>query len=205
VDAPPPKSEPSPKVGDVPVGELPMSRGPSDRDDALTPLVPTGPPIRPLRRSRWRAVFAVMLAAIPLLCVGAIPLAFHSYDTATRPDRSAPDVVVHNYLQAFLVDRNDATTEQFVCTAPASLADFRAFRADLESREKRFGVTMSVSWGPLDVVPEGNDAASVTTDLFIQQSGSSNGVTSQGEQQETWNFRVVRAPDWRVCGATRTR
>jgi hypothetical protein len=171
----------------------------------LAPLVPTGPPIRPVRRSRWRVVFAVVLAAIPLLCVGAIPLAFHSYDTATRPDRSAPDVVVHNYLQAFLVDRNDAAAGQFVCTVPANLADFRAFRADLQSREKRFGVTISVGWGPLDVVPEGNDAASVTTDLFIEQGRGSTGVTSQGEQQETWDFRVARSPDWRVCGATRTR
>ena len=79
----------------------------------MAPLVPTGPPIRPVRRSRWRVVFAVVLAAAPLLCLGAIPLAFHSYDTATRPDRSTPDVVVHNYLQAFLVDRDDAAARQF--------------------------------------------------------------------------------------------
>ena len=144
------------------------------------------------------------MAAIPLLCVAAIPLAFHSYDSATRPDRSAPDVVVHNYLQSFLVVPDDAVASQFVCTVPESLAAFRAFRADLRSREQRFGVTFSFGWGSLDVVPEGSDAASVTTDLSIAQHSKSNGVTSQGEQHETWNFRVVRSPDWRVCGATRT-
>ena len=109
-----------------------------------------------------------------------------------------------NYLQSFLVVPDDAVASQFVCTAPASLADFQAFRADLRSREKRFGVTFSFGWGSLDVVPEGSDAASVTADLSIAQSSRSNGVTSQGEQHETWDFRVVRSPDWRVCGATRT-
>ncbi|MET7670749.1 hypothetical protein ABZS39_21795, partial [Micromonospora luteifusca] len=34
-------------------------------------------------------------------------------DGAAAPDRSAPDVVVDNYLRAFLVDRNDARANLF--------------------------------------------------------------------------------------------
>src|SRR5215475_2839637 len=117
-------SEPSHGVS----GDVPAPR-PSSDPAVLTPLVPTGPPIVRVRRSRWRHAFAVAIAVVPLLCVVGIPFAFHSYDVATRPDRSAPDVVVHNYLQAFLVDRDDAVAGNFACADKSGLAPLAAFRA----------------------------------------------------------------------------
>jgi hypothetical protein len=204
VDAQPPGSTPESRAGATQVGDVSSPRAPADRDDALAPLVPTGPPIRPVRRSRWRVVFAVVLAAIPLLCVGAIPLAFHSYDTATRPDRSAPDVVVHNYLQAFLAEPDDASARQFVCANPSGLADLANLRGDLEARERQYHVNLAVSWGALTVVSEGRDAASVTTTLSIVQASGSGGVGTRGEQNEEWTFGVVRTDEWRVCSAART-
>lgn len=105
--------------------DVPGQRPPPDLT-ALTPLVPTGPPFQRVRRSRWRVAFAVLLAVVPLLCIGGIPFVFHSYDTATQPGRSAPDVAVHNYLQAFLVNRNDAAATQFACVDQSGLASSRS-------------------------------------------------------------------------------
>lgn len=204
MDAQPPEWTPEPGAGATQLGDRVVPRAPSDRDDALAPLVPVGPPIRLARRSRWRVVFAVVLAAIPLLCVGAIPLAFHSYDTATRPDRGAPDVVVHGYLQALLVNRDDASARQLACTNPSGLAELEDVRDDLEARERQYHVNIAVSWGALTVVSEGDDAASVTATLSMVQVNGSGSVGTLGEQNEQWTFGVVRTSEWRVCSATRT-
>ena len=53
------------------------------------------------------------------------------YNRATTPDRSAPDVVVDNYLRAFLVDRNDARADLFTCEGEADLAGVRGLRDEI--------------------------------------------------------------------------
>gem|GEM_PF-1109593 len=199
MDAQPPGSTPESRAGATQVGDVPAPHAPADRDDALAPLVPTGPPIRPVRRSRWRVVFAVALAAIPLLCVGAIPLAFHSYDTATRPDRSAPDVVVHNYLQAFLADRDDASARQFVCTPQSDLGAFQAFRSTIESGERRAGQSVSFTWVEGTATSAGPDAAS----LDVRIVSTVGGVTGGGSESDSWTFTTHLADTWCVASATK--
>lgn len=179
------------------LGDPVAPRAPSDRDDALAPLVPIGPPMRPPRRSRWRVVFAVVLAAIPLLCVGAIPLAFHSYDTATRPDRSAPDVVVHNYLQAFLVDRDDASARQFVCAPQSNLPAVQDYRSTIEAGERRAGESVSFTWVEAPVTSAGPDAASVDVRIVA----TIGGVTSGGSQSDLFAFTTHLAGQWCVASA----
>ena len=141
----------------------------------------------------------MVLAAIPLLCVAAIPLAFHSYDTATRPDRSAPDVVVHNYLQAFLAERDDASARQFVCAPQSDLAAFGAFRSTIESGEQRASQQVSFTWVEGAVTPAGPDAAS----LDVRVVSTIGGVNGGGSESDQWTFTTHLAGTWCVASATK--
>jgi len=141
----------------------------------------------------------MVLAAIPLLCVGVIPLAFHSYDTATRPDRTKPDVVVHNYLQAFLVDRDDASARQFVCSGQSKLPAVADYRSTIEAGEQRAGQSVSFTWVEAPVASAGPDAASVDVRIIA----TIGGVSSGGSQSDLFTFTTHLADQWCVASATR--
>jgi hypothetical protein len=63
-------------------------------------------------------------------------------------------------------------------------------------REQRFGVDIDVIWGPLTVIPEG-DQRIVSTEItrFIINAESS---------VQPWSFTVVDQGGWKVCVAQRT-
>jgi hypothetical protein len=157
------------------------------------PGAPPAPPTAP-RRSRKLIVLAVLGGLVALFIMGTGTLLF-LYDRATAPDRSAPDVLVDNYLRAYLVDRNDVLARQFVCDS-ARLTELEAFRADLQEREKRFQVSLKVSWGPLDVQARG-ESATVTVDLIT--TAVINNMFYNGQQ--SWRFETRKDGGWRVCEA----
>ena len=176
-----------------------VSRVPAQR----SPYDPTGPapatPAPPPQRRRVGRVLAVIAGVLALLCLGGAAVGFLFYDRATAPDRSAPDVVVDNYLRAFLVDRNDTRSNLFTCpNSTEQLADLKSLRSDLQAREQRFDTTLSVKWGSLDVQMQGN-TAEVQVDLII--SAYVDGV-SQSDRQ-AWRFKVRLDDDWRVCGGSK--
>ncbi|GAA2714660.1 hypothetical protein ACFY2R_08725 [Micromonospora olivasterospora] len=174
------------------VSRVPAQRTPPDQL-APQPLAPA--PVRPPRRL-WTAL-TVVAGVAALLLLGGVVAAFVWYDRATTPDRSAPDVVVDNYLRAFLVERNDVKAKQFTCTK-ATLEAVSGLRGELVAREARFATTIFVSWGKLDLQEQG-DAARVQVDLIF--SASVDGV-SQSDRQP-WQFSTTRADDgWRVCDGT---
>ncbi|MGW4153686.1 hypothetical protein ACWEDF_11095 [Micromonospora chersina] len=175
------------------VSRVPAQRTPPEQ---LAPPAPAPAPARPKRR--LRTVLAVVAGVLALLCVGGAVVGFVLYDRATAPDRSAPDVVVANYIQAFLADRNDTKAQGFTCKGTADLDDLRALRDDLVAREKRFDTTISVSWGALSVEQSG-DVAMVEVDLII--SAYVDGI-SQSDRQG-WRFETRRSDGWGVCGAER--
>lgn len=175
------------------VSRVPAQRTPPEQ---LAPLAPAPAPVRPKRPVR--TVLAVVAGVLAVLCTVGGLVGFVLYDRATAPDRSAPDVVVANYIQAFLDDRNDTKAEEFICARGASLDGLRALRDDLVSREQRFNTTISVSWGPL-AVQESGDVAVVEVDLII--SASVEGIT-QSERQR-WRFETRRDDGWGVCSAQR--
>ncbi len=144
-------------------------------------------------------VFAVVLAAIPLLCVGVIPLAFHSYDTATRPDRSKPDVVVHNYLQLYLNVPDDAAAGQLVCPGPSDLRAIQDYRSTIEAGEQRAGQSVSFTWVEAPVTSAGPDAASVDVRIVA----TIGGVSSAGSQSDLFTFTTHRADQWCVASVAR--
>ncbi|MGW5082550.1 hypothetical protein [Micromonospora echinospora] len=175
------------------VSRVPAQRTPPEQ---LAPLAPAPAPVRPKRS--LRTVIAVVAGVLALLCTGGAVVGFVLYDRATAPDRSAPDVVVANYIQAFLDDRNDTKAQEFTCAKQADLGGLRALRDDLASREQRFDTTISVSWGPL-AVQEAGEVAAVEVELII--SASVEGI-SQSERQR-WRFETRRDDGWGVCSAQR--
>ncbi|MEU4470761.1 hypothetical protein [Micromonospora sp. NPDC023888] len=172
------------------VSHVPAQRAPSEQ----LPPAPVPPETQPPRR-RMRTVLTVVAGVLALLCVGGLAMGLVLYHRASAPDRSAPDVVVDNYLRAFLVDRNDARADLFTCEGGSQLQSLRSLRADLLTREQELNVTILVSWGSLEVKGEG-DAASVVT--VIRRSATVDGI--QQSLTDTWQFDVRKQDDWRVCG-----
>ncbi|MEU8093667.1 Rv0361 family membrane protein [Micromonospora chalcea] len=176
------------------VSRVPAQRTPPEQ---LAPPAPAPAPVRPKRS--LRTVVGVVAGVLALLCTGGAVAGFVLYDRATAPDRSAPDVVVDNYLRAFLVDRNDTKADEFACKSDGDLDAVRGLRAEVEQREANFDVVVRVSWGPLTRVENG-DGESVTTTLTI--SSSADGQT-RSSRREDWQFQVVERDGWRVCGASK--
>ncbi|MEU1585952.1 hypothetical protein [Micromonospora sp. NPDC005710] len=174
------------------VSRVPAQRTPSE------PLPPAqAPPAPQPPRRRMRTVLTVVAGVLALLLLGGVATAYVWYTRASTPDRSAPDVVVDNYLRAFLVDRNDAKAGNFTCESGAELQAVRDLRTEIEQREVKFDVTVRVSWGQLTRAAS-NDGESVRTTLTI--SGSAEGVV-RSSRREDWTFTVVEDDGgWRVCG-----
>ncbi|MGB2569346.1 hypothetical protein ACPFP2_12965 [Micromonospora citrea] len=174
------------------VSRVPAQRTPPEQ--MAPPAVAPAPPPQP---RRTRTVLSVVAGVLALLCVSGAAIGYVLYDRATTPDRSAPDVVVDNYLREFLVNRNDTRAALLVCEGRSDLEAVKALRAEAEQREANFNVVVRVSWGPLSSTKSANGEA-VTTTLTI--AGSSNGQT-RSSRREDWTFDVVDTADgWRVCG-----
>lgn len=173
------------------VSRVPAQRTPPEQ---LAPPAPAPAPERP--RRRLRTVLAIVAGVLALLCGTGGVVGFVLYDRATAPDRSAPDVVVANYIQTFLRDRNDAKAQEFACEGATNLDGLRALRDDLVAREKKFDARISVSWGPLNAQKSG-DVAVVQVELII--SAFIDGITQSDRQG--WRFETRRGDGWRVCSA----
>lgn len=169
---------------------------------AGVPVVPPGSSmaVRATRVSPWPMRLAIFVGVVSLLCVGGLGIAYHLYDVATKPDRSSPDITVHSYLQAMLIDRSNSEATQFTCVDSSQLLSFRQYVEQIESREVQFHATTSFSWGPLTVSRHGNSAA-VTVEI-TQRTFVANSVEA-AESQHAWTFDVTGSADWRVCGAAR--
>ncbi|WP_410814783.1 hypothetical protein [Micromonospora sp. 067-2] len=178
------------------VSRVPAQRTPSEQ----LPPAPATPAQQPPRR-RMRTALIVVGGVLALLMVAGTIAGLVLYSRAAAPDRSAPDVVVDNYLRAFLVDRDDTRAGLFTCEdGAAELQAMRDLRLEVEQRETKFDVVVRVSWGPLTRSSSG-DGESVGTTLTI--AGSADGVP-RSSRRENWVFNVVDDDDgWRVCGGTR--
>jgi hypothetical protein len=147
----------------------------------------------------WRRVLLVVLLVAGVTAVGGIGYGFLLYDQATRPDRSAPDVTVDNYLRGLLMERDDTRAGLYACRDGSNLAEIRAFRTEIEERERQLNTSIGVSWGALDVQHESDGSAMVSTD--VRRTASVGGALQS--VVDRWTFRVVDESGWRVCGAAK--
>lgn len=182
------------------VSRLPAQRPPSEQLAAppSAPAPRAGAPVPPPRR-RLRAILTVTAAVLAALVLGGIVGGYVLYARATTPDRSAPEVVVDNYLRAFLVDRNDTLADLFVCAEGVSVTELRALREDLVAREARFAVPIVVSWGNLVIGREGDEAV-VELDLVISAYVDGGNYS----ERQPWRFTTQLGEDWRVCAGARS-
>ncbi|RQW98884.1 hypothetical protein [Micromonospora inaquosa] len=176
------------------VSRVPAQRTPSEQ----LPPAPATPAPQPPRR-RMRTVLTVVAGVLALLCLGGVATAYVWYSRAAAPDRSTPDVVVANYIQSFLADRNDARASEFVCQSGADIDGVRLLREDLVARERRFSTKISTSWENFTVQRQG-DSANVEVDLIL--SAFVDGI-SQSDRQR-WRFETRHEDGWRVCKAERS-
>ncbi|MFG2048502.1 hypothetical protein ACGFIW_13870 [Micromonospora sp. NPDC048935] len=173
------------------VSRVPAQRTPPEQ----LPPAPGPPEPQPPRR-RMRTVLTVVAGVLALLCLGGLVTGVVLYHRASAPDRSTPDVVVANYIQSFLADRNDARAKEFACEGGTDFNELRVLRDDLVAREKRFNTAISTSWENFDVQRQG-DSANVEVDLIL--SAFVDGI-SQSDRQR-WRFETHQQDGWRVCKA----
>ncbi|RZU72103.1 hypothetical protein EV384_0444 [Micromonospora kangleipakensis] len=172
------------------VSRVPAQRTPPEQ---LAPPAPAPVPERP--RRRLRTVLSVVAGLLALLCVGGGVTGFILYDRATAPDRSAPDVVVVNYLQALLVARDDNKAALFTCDG--SIPSVDGFRDQIVRREQELGVSFSINVE--NVAASKTDSSNATVTAVIRRSASVDGV--QQSLTDSWRFAVRQQDGWHVCSA----
>lgn len=144
-------------------------------------------------------MLGVLGGVLAFLLLAGATVAYLAYDRYTRPDRSAPDLVVDSYLRAYLVYRSDTQAGQYTCDDPAGLAPLATARTELTARERELAADFEVSWGALRVTERG-DAADVEVEIVI-----TNWVDNLAySANQSWRLGLRKTDDeWRVCQATR--
>ncbi|MET8085229.1 hypothetical protein [Micromonospora sp. NPDC005237] len=174
------------------VSRVPAQRTPSEQ----LPPAPPAPAPQP-RRRRLRTVLTVVGGVLALLCLGAVATGYVLYNRAAAPDRSAPDVVVVNYLQAALVSREPNRARLFTCDGVVPELD--EFGAQVVRREQELDVSFSINIEGVAVSKVSPSDASVVA--VIRRSASIDGV--QQSLADTWRFDVQDRDGWRVCAGTK--
>jgi hypothetical protein len=158
------------------------------------------PPAHPRRatgrRRNWRLILAVGAGVLAVVCLGGLGVGYVLYERAARPDRSSPEITVTSYLNASLVDRDDARARLFECD-DGEFSAIRALRDDIESRERSLGTTISVSAEDLRVGDR--DSTSAVVYAEIRRSGMVDGAIQSVADQ--WTFALENEDGWRVCAA----
>jgi hypothetical protein len=193
-------------VSSVPVSSVPEARQPApdevgtDAESGPESESPPGetPPERATgRRGRVIAiVLAAVLGGLTVLCVGGAGIGLLLYRKASEPDRSTPGVVLRQYLDTTLNDRDDSRARQFTCRNSTGLGPVLQLRDDNMSKEKQYNVSIRTSPEGFQV-QESGDRADVAVKLRL--SVSTNGTFQ--EQIQTWRFTLRHESGWRVCSA----
>ncbi len=193
-----PPQPPSSDAGPRPPGEGAAADAPPEAEP--TPPLSAAERTREARARRRRAIRQFLIVGLcfaALLCLGAVAVGFLYYDRATKPDLTSPVLSTHEYLSAYLIDRDDQSAERFQCSNASGLAEIRALRDDLDSREKTYGVRITPSVDRLQATEQSDKSATVLVDLVL--STVIDGEPQRAVQQ--WQFGVQNDGGWRVCSA----
>jgi hypothetical protein len=172
------------------------SAEPSPPDRTADPMVTPTPSRRSGRLQSRRARLALAFGAgiMALLCLGGVGLFIALYDEATEIDRTAPKVVVVNFLSAFFVNEDDQAAALYQCESGGDFTQLTEFRADTQQREQQHSVGISVTWSNLEETTSGPNSV---VDAELTRTISGQG----GRDSSSWQFTLVDESGWRVCGA----
>jgi hypothetical protein len=150
------------------------------------------------RRGRRRRMLAISGVVLLVLCLIGSIAGYLWYDRATKIDRSTPVVVVEQYVYTIFADRDLAGAEIFECDG-ASRDGILGLLADIEERERKFDIAISVSTANYSSSTVG-DTAEVKVSLRIDVP-EEDGKPSRSTQQ--WQFQLRDDDGWRVCSGQR--
>ena len=148
------------------------------------------------RRRRWWAIFGVAFLGLCLLGSAA---GYILYDRATRIDRSDPELVVEHYVYAIFGDRDLDRAAVFECHDSSARKSVQALLSEIEERESRFNISITVSTANYSSSVVG-DNAEVAVSLRIDVP-EDDGKPSRSTQD--WRFQLRDEDGWRVCGAAK--
>jgi len=142
----------------------------------------------------------VGLCFVALLGLGAVAVGFLFYDRTTKPDLSTPALVTRKYLAAYLVDRDDAGAAQYQCSDSSGLASMRALRSDLDDRQKRYNIAITVSVDSVREASRSGNSAEVAADIVLSAVDTGDQLT----RVQHWLITARNDGGWRVCSAHET-
>ena len=174
-------------------GEIIGKDEPLGRPGAVPPL----PPTPPKRGLGLRKTVLLVVAVIAFgLCVGGSITAYVLYDKATQPDRSTPEGVLEQYLDAKFASRDNIRAKLFECPA-SDLADIEAALIDVKNREERFSIKITVKPVSFDVHISGKHAdVDVALKVLVPEVDGRETLS-----QQEWRFLLENNRSWLICGA----
>ncbi|WP_327006660.1 hypothetical protein OHA72_04915 [Dactylosporangium sp. NBC_01737] len=186
-----PRSRPG--DGEVLEGEVLGKDEPLGRPGAVPPRAPE-PPKRGLG---LRKTLLLVVAVVAVgLCLGGGITAYVLYDKATTPDRSTPEGVLEQYLDAKFSSRDNIRAKLFECPG-ANLADVETALTDVKSREARFSIMITVKPASFDVQVTGKRAeAKVTLNVLVPEADGRETLSLQ-----EWQFLLENNRSWLICSA----
>jgi len=163
-------------------------------DDATSSLAPDDSSRRRRRNLLSCGVFVLALCLVS----GVVTVML--YDRATRKDRSTPNVVVFQYVDAVFDQRDPTEAELFECERSNGRAALQGLLDEIEEREQSLDIHISVSTGATFNTSIEGTRAHVVVDLIIA-APEANGERSRASQ--SWEFDLRDEDGWRVCDARR--
>jgi hypothetical protein len=139
---------------------------------------------RPPRRRSNRSLFIFAIVGVVLALIGG---GFYIYRAATAPERSTPEAVVEQFLEAVFVHNSTDQLAPLLCSTwePQRAMNWVTSQVDPRAR---------MSWQEIVVVQA--ERANVLAELGYQFPGD-----SQPSAHRQWRFRLFDEDGWRVCDA----
>ncbi|MFF5234300.1 hypothetical protein [Dactylosporangium sp. NPDC000521] len=169
------------------------------KDEPLGRPAPTPPANPPKRGLGFRKTLLLVIAiAAAGLCLGGSITAYILYDKATAPDRSTPEGVLEQYLNAKFNTRDNIRAGVFQCSS-ADLNDVDAALDEVKQLEARFSTNITVRPATFTVSATEKQATvdSVLHVVIPEASGQ------QSVSEQAWKFELRKDSSWRLCKATK--